>query len=649
MSRFWGALAAATAVTIALLWLMPPVGVVACVVMLALLPPWGRSITERLVVSGVVVLGVVAVLFPRAGTTPVTTTSARLLLAALLVGMLALRLVPRLREAPIPRPQLTDGLALVLAAGSAFWLISAYIGRSAVEIVSGLYFSGWDNHAHFTTFANTYEAGSTTWPTVDGSIAWNQWYPSLHSTTWALLESAFRPAAPLLDRPDLLWPYVQWNALSFTFCLVALAWVSGDLAARLGGRSRTSWTRPMAFAAIGLFGVLGSPALLYNAGFTNFLMAVTVAIVASYVSARSLTSARTLGWFLIPLACLAVVGLWTPLALGLVPAGVVVAIALVSYRWWLGLVWILAAVSAATVMGLTQTSAILGVEPGQSTGDFTSNLGAVGIGMVPFNIGLALASPVIAILVIVVLVRAGRWPLAVAVAGPILAPVAIALMFVGGADSAGVGRLQAYYVLKPLDAILLAAVVLLAALGAVILMRALEGLSLASRVLGIAGAGAVLLGALGYIGVLVPFSPGYSAAPGVQAGADRAGGVEDPLIGEAIIRAQQSAVPYPERTTMLWDGSGTLPNLWVMSLHGVLSKADQRFYKGLPAFPYDTKALAYLDLSLRVDPRLNLVALWFRPSSGEVLDAYVAERNDGRVVSVQVPMPANDLCPECAP
>ena len=36
---------------------------------------------------------------------------------------------------------------------------------------------GWDNSAHFTTFANTYVVGSTTWPTTDGSIAWNveQW------------------------------------------------------------------------------------------------------------------------------------------------------------------------------------------------------------------------------------------------------------------------------------------------------------------------------------------------------------------------------------------------------------------------------------------------------------------------------------------
>ena len=44
----------------------------------------------------------VAVVFPRASATPVTSTTARLLLVGLLVGALALRLVPRLREVPIP-------------------------------------------------------------------------------------------------------------------------------------------------------------------------------------------------------------------------------------------------------------------------------------------------------------------------------------------------------------------------------------------------------------------------------------------------------------------------------------------------------------------------------------------------------------------
>ena len=40
---------------------------------------------------------------------------------------------------------------------------------------------------------------------------------------------------------------------------------------------------------------------------------------------------------------------------------------------------------------------------------------------------------------------------------------------------------------------------------------------------------------------------------------------------------------------------------------------------------------------------------WFRPSSGLLIADYVKQRNGERVTSVQVPMPPNALCPECAP
>ncbi len=650
MSKFLIAISAVTAIVIAALWLLPAIGFFAALVLLMLLPPWGRSLTERAVVSGVVLLGAAAVVFPRAGSMPVTSTSARIAVSLLLLGVLALRLIPALREVGIPRPTVSDAIAGVLGAASAAWLMAAYLGRSTVEIVSGLFFSGWDNQGHFITFANTYESASTTWPTIDGAIAWNQWYPSLHTTVWSLAELATRPVAPLLDRPGLLWPFVQWSAISFALCLVALAWVAGDLAARIAGRDKETWARPVAVGVFALFALLGSPALLFNAGFTNFMMGVTVVVVTAYVSARSLRSARLLGWFLIPLGALAVIGLWTPLVLGLVPSGIVVAVALLKHRWWMGAAWLVASAGLGAVMALTQMSAILGVEPGQSTGDFTAQLGAVGTGMVPFNLGLALLSPVIAALLAVLLVRAGRWPLAVAVVGPIAGAGLVAAYFATGADAADLGRLQSYYVLKPLDAMLLAVATIIAALLSVVLVRAVQGMSKASSAIGIALGAVIVLGSLGYAGALpAQFGAGFAAAPGIQAGADRTRGINDPLIGEAIIRGQQAAVAYPDRTTLLWDGAGTLPNLWVASLHGVMSKTQQRFYRDLPPFPYGVKTPGYVDLALNLNPQMTVAALWFRPSSGELLDAYAAERGDDRVLPVQVPMPPNLLCPECTP
>jgi hypothetical protein len=647
MTRRTAILSAITAVVIVLLWLLPPAGLVATLALLAVLPPWGRSITERAVISGVVLLGIVAVGFPRAGSTPVNGTTARILLTVLVLAALVVHLVPRWGPVTIPRPSVSDGIVWLLALVSGWWLMAAYVGQSIGATISGLFYSGWDNQGHFTTFANTYEVGSTTWPTVDGSVAWNQWYPTLHTTLWSLAQHAAQPAH-LLDRPSLVGPFVQWSAISFALCLAALAWVAGDVAARIGGRERESWTRPLATGAFAIFGLLGSPALLFNAGFTNFMMGVTIVVVVAYVSARSLRSARVLGWFLIPLGALAVIGLWTPLVLGIVPSGVVVAIALWKRTWWLGTVWLLANAAVGAIMAVTQTAAILGVDPGQSSTDFTKTLGSVASGMVQFNLGLALLSPVIVALAAILLVRKGSWPLAVAIVGPVLGAAIVAIVFARGADAADIGRLQSYYVLKPLDAMLLAVAPLIAALVAVALTRALAGVTRTTAALSVATAAAIIVGSFGYLGAL-PGNFSYATAPGIQAGADRTHGINDPLEGVTILRAAQGAAAYPKSTTFLWDGAGTLPNLWVASLHSVMSRNVQRFYLNTPPFPYDNKTLGYLDLGLNLDPTMTVTALWFRPSSGELLNGSVAQRGDDRVVAVQIPMEQNVLCPECSP
>ncbi len=532
MNRTWIAMAAAAAASVVALWLVPPVGFVAAIVMLVVASPWGRSLSERAVISGVVVMGLVAIAFPRAGSTPVTAVSARLVLTVLVLGIVALRLLPALRSVPVPRPTLTDGVVGLLAVVSGWWLMSAYIGRSESETVSGLYFSGWDNQAHFTTFANTYEVGSTTWPTVDGAIAWNQWYPSLHSTLWSLAELAMRAGSDLLDRPGLLWPYVLWSSVSFALCLAALAWVAADLAGRLGGLERARWSGPLAAGAVAVFGLLGSPAFLFNKGFTNFMMGVTVMVVVAYLSARTWRSARTLGWFLVPLGALAIIGLWTPLVIGIVPSGVVVAIALLKHRVWMGVTWLATALVVGVVMVLTQSQAIMGVEPGQSTGDFTTTLGSVGAGMASFNIGAALMAPVVALGFAALLVRRHQWPAPAAVVGPVLGAGVIAIVFVVGSDAANVGRLQSYYVLKSMEAMLLAAVPLMAALASVALVRALAGVSRFTAVVSTILGGAIVVGMFGYAGALTPLvDEGFFAAPGHPGGCRPHAGHQRPAGG----------------------------------------------------------------------------------------------------------------------
>jgi hypothetical protein len=372
-------------------------------------------------------------------------------------------------------------------------------------------------------------------------------------------------------------------------------------------------------------------------------------VVVAYASARSWRSARTLGWFLVPLGALTIIGLWTPLVLGLVPSGIVVAIALLKHNRWLGGAWLLASAAAGAFMMLTQSQAILGVEPGRSTSDFTAALGAVGTGMSSFNIGAALAAPVIAVLFAVLAIRRRQWPIPVALLGPVLAAGVIGIVFANGADTAHVGRLQSYYVLKSLDAMLLCTAPLIAALLSVGLVRALHGVSRLTVVVGTVLAAVTAVAMFGYAGIVPEqTSEQFAMAPGIEAGIARTKGIEDPLVGDAIIRAHASAVPYPEYTTLLWDGAGTLPNMWLAALSTVISKSQYAFYRGLPSFPYDQKAAQYVSLAMNLDARLRVVVLWFRATSGDLLDAYVTDRGDDRVKLVKVPMPSSPLCEECS-
>ena len=659
-------IAAAGAVAIALLWLLPPVGFVACAVLLVIGPVWGRTLSERAIVSLLVLLGLATLVFPRAGSTPVTSLSAHIALGVITALAIAMRFVGPWRAAGIPKPTLVDGLVGLLAVTSAFWLMAAYLGRSAESIVSGLLFTGWDNQGHFTPFANTVVVGSTTWPTADGSVAWNQWYPSLHSTVWALADLATRTGSGVVSRTELLWPYVQWSSISFALSLAALAWVAGDLAARCAPlvNAKSAFlarTAPIiAVLAFAAFALLGSPAGLFNSGFTNFMMAVAVTAVTAYLSARSWRSASTLGWFLIPLGALAVNALWTPLVLGLIPSGVVVMIAIYRERRILAPVWVVA--SGALVGGTVylQSRAIVSVDPGKA-GSFAEDLGAIGAGMNPFNLGIACVAPLVAVLVAIVLFRSGRRPMAIAVAGSSVAICAFLVLTFNAADSAGISRLGSYYALKTLNALLLVNAPLLAAgagiTGALVIGALKRRVFPPDAARAVNKPNAILIGAAGSLVALTlfgfvgatpaAFASGFASAPGIAAGATRAASVDNSLVGEAILSADVAALPYPGRSTLLWDGSGQLVNLWVASLNRVLSKDDYAFYGGLPQFPYTDEATTYVDFAVGLHPNFDLVILWFRGVSGEQLAALQRQHPD-RITLVKVPMRSSLLCQECS-
>ena len=630
-------------IAIVALWLVPPAGFVLSAALLALLPPWGRSITERAIISVVLVAGVVALTIPRSSEVPVTQTSARVGLTALLVVALILRSLPKLKKyAAIPKPQTIDFAIAALIAVIALWLMSAYRGVGPYGIVSGLFFTGWDNQGHFVPFANTYEVGKTTWPTLDGSIAWNQWYPSLHTTLWALVTEATHAAK--LDRIQLLAPYVQNMAVSFALCMGTLAWIAQDLSKRLVKVLAPTSVVVMkaaplvAVAVFALFALLGSPTSLFNAGFTNFAMAVTITAATAYLSCRSMDDARRIGWLLVPLGSLAVIGLWTPLVLGIAPAGVVVLISLSKKTKWVGIAWAVATVLLIGGTTYLQTKAIVNVS-GKDAGGFTQDLGAVNSGMVEFNLIAAMTAPIILALLATYLFKRRQLTVAVAAAGTVIAILPFLAITILGAVQAGKGWLESYYVLKTLDAILLFAAPAYAALTAIALVLFVTLIAKTKiRVAGLSVAVSVIVVAFVWV---------VSGTPGITAGQQRSESVTNSLVGEAIVNSAQAAKPYATAMPMMWDGAGNLPNLWLASLSGVMSKDQQTFYLSLPAFPYDAQAQQYVFDYLAGRPNVDLAMMWFRSISGQQL-ADLKNQLPNQVTLVKVPMRSSLLCQECS-
>lgn len=640
----------ALVLAIALMWLAPPVGFIAVAVLFVILPPWGRTITERAVISGIVLLGLTAVVFPRASDLlPVNHLSARVFFAAVLVGAFALRLIPRFRTVGYPRPRILDGLIAVFIALIAWIPINAFRGASIEGTTSALFHTGWDNHGHFTMFSNTFTQQSTLWQTIDGSVAWNQWYPSLHGTFWSLTQYAVSDATP--GRLALLEPFAIWQAATFAVCLGAMAWISGDLARRLAQYfSLPQYATYVAAIGFMIFGFLGSVQLLLSAGFTNFFIAVAVVAVGSYLSARSMASARTLGWFVIPLAGIAVIGLWTPLVIALVPAGVVTAIALWRERKVLGVTWLIASGALGVYLVITQSQAVIGASDAESALDFNNDIGAVGIGMVPFNLALGLSAPFIGILLSIVLVRV--MPNAKTLMAALLVPATLAgvlaAVFMFGADSSEVPRIASYYALKSLDASMLILIPALAGIAAVIVVSVLVKVTAPVRVLALVTVGVLAASSFGYVGTDPErLSVGFSAAPGVQVNAERNKWISDALIGHVLINSALTQGQENDHTPMLWDASGQLQNLWVASLTGVLSSDQTNFYDGLPDFPYDNQTLDALNFALSIDGDLKVNVLWFRPVSGELIIPWVESNTTGRVTQAQVPMMKSAVCEEC--
>ena len=417
-----------------------------------------------------------------------------------------------------------------------------------------------------------------------------------------------------LTRIELLQPYVMWSALTFAFCLGALTWLAASIARRWSG-SRAAAI--LAAAGFAVFALLGSVQNLFQAGFTNFVLALTITATASYIAARSWRSARTLGWFVVPLAAISVIGLWTPLVLGLVPAGLVVTVALWRTRKPLGIVYLVVGAAAGLLFALTQGQAVLGASEVDVL-EFGEIVGAVDSGMAPFNLAAGIAAPLLVVLIGLLAWRTHRsTPILFALAAPAVGATLVALFFVRGAYAAHVSWIDSYYVLKSLNAAyVMAAPVVIAtlAVGLAVTLR-LTRERLGNGGAGLAAAVTTLLSitAFGYVGALpVPLDEGYPVAPGIANAVARADYLTR-ATGVPIIEGARNT--QPGYAPLLWEAGGMLPNLWGASLSGVLSREQQGFYLNLPPVPYDAATTEYVRMQLAAIPNLDVNVLWSDPGN----------------------------------
>lgn len=644
-------------VSVVTLWTLPPIGSLFAGCLAVVLVPWGSSLTERFIGLVLVTLGIAALVSTRVMPFPITSAAVHAVLTLGLVALLGLSQLPAYRSRRVPRPALGDWLFLGAFVAAAAWLLFAYVGRSTEQTLAGLFFTGWDNQAHFTTFANAYQTGSMNWAPPDGGIAWNQWYPALHTTIWAMCQLALETGSHL-TRPELLSPFVTWSGLSAALAFASMAWIAGDLAARLVAKGDAAtplraWARCLAMLGVTGFLLLGSSSRLFNYGFTNFIMGVAVISVASYLATATSERARFVGPILITCAGLATIGMWTPLVLGLAPAGAAVAWRMWRERKVAAIAWVV--ITGALLAGIViwQSRQIIAASGLTSTGDFSTNLGGIVGGSVPFNLALAMMSPLIAASLALLIGQRRSWELAAGIAGPCLAVSVVLIGMVLSADASNTSRLQSYYVLKTLNAVLLVAVPLIIAAIAMSIVLALASAGLLRRphqaLLACIGAGAVGVGAFGFIGLSnATLAQGFGTAPGVVGAIDRVNAVNDTLAGDVLLRAAAAAQPYGgDFTVMLWDGAGTLPNLWIQSLTGVVSDKRYDLISGLPAFPYDQRAVDYIKGEMDQDPNLRMAMLWFRDPTRVLLEPLLKTKGDYFVQLVHMPMRSSSLCPEC--
>lgn len=618
-------------------WLIPVLGLVLVACFVTIFAPVGVRATQRATAVLVIILAALALLTFLPSLLQLEWVTARIGLTLAVAAVVGSRVFVPVARAPIvPQFRGSDAIGLLAGIAVALMIIVPFIGASSGGIVSGL-LTSWDLWAHFAFFANTYQDGTTAWTASDPSGAYGVGYPQLPFVLWTSLQWLVQSSGAVLAREQLLLPYVTWISVTVATCATMLTWLAGDVADRLCRASSRSSGRLLASLAMGVIVVVGSLSAYAGAGHANFLLGVTIVMVASYWALATRDAPGSYGWLLVPGAALCALALWPPLVLGVAGAAVGVIVMLWKWRPSMAIAYGLCALVAVSVAGWKY----LGILVSSASVESLSMGGATG-GLASYSLPLAVAGPII------LLAGAGAawvirgWQAALAIASATLGLIPFTLYLMSSVDAAGTPRLESYFLLKIAGGLALMAIPILIAYVAVPLADGMDVAvaALAGRASGLqergwralcATGGAVALAASFGMVASHDLPPGFPQAPGFAAYQERVDLVADATQGKAVVEASRLAAEDPGRTPLFWDNNGVLLTSWAQALRGVRSNADVQTAEALGIPASGEPPVAEFIRLIREQPRLRVTLFWLNEGIFDPLRPVLQQFGKSRV------------------
>ncbi len=592
---------APTFISLLLLLLVPPVGVLVSISFAVLLNPFGRTLVERFAVWLIAFLATDAIGFLVAGLRVNFASAVAMLLLSVGVagGTAALQTDVRgygtLRDA-LPKTGSLDLAVLLAGAIEAVWLLRPFVGVGNVGKLARL-IVGWDFHTHFVLFADTFQYGRLADLSIRSSPEFATSATLLHPNLWALLAHALAGPAANPSRQQLLTPYIALTALTAAACVALLTWVTGHLTYRLAGRNASTWFSLTAAALFTTYSVVSGPSALFFVGHTPFLLAVTLVLVTSHLAGEAVLAGggrQLITALVVTGAATVAIGFeWPPLLLGLAPAGVLLLRAFAKTGQLQRGITVAAILAAAGVA--VPAARILQQRVGLSV-----LAHAVG-GNAQFSVAAAIVSIPLAVLAAFWLIQRGDGVIAACAAGPVVGFAVFAVVLIAGGARWQTVPL-AYYFLKTLHGVLLAALPLLLAVVVSALARH-AATPAATRWHDWTAATVVCA-----LGVCLLKTPTSSLIEGIPV---RLTAASSPT-RDAVIVLRSNAVtdPDPASLPFHWNYHNLLLNRWIVGLVRPESLADDAFYLRLMFTP--TAGLAKLvcgDLALDPGRRFQLITV----------------------------------------